>query len=93
MEGLNRPISPCQLPTLFENDIVSSVRAHEPSMELKFLVKGLFFCSLQQVMFPSNQGDDVHENNGVALKYIVDVRLHSSTQVRKPMMIEGKHKK
>lgn len=37
MEGLNGPISLSELPTLFENDIVSSVRAHEPSVELKFL--------------------------------------------------------
>lgn len=80
MEGLNRPISPCELPTLFENDIVSSVRAHEPSVELNFLAKGLFFCSPQQVMFPTIPRDYVHENNGMALKHIVDVRLHSSTQ-------------
>lgn len=37
MEGLNGPISLSELPTLFENDIVSRVRAHEPSVELKFL--------------------------------------------------------
>ncbi len=43
MEGLNRPISPCQLPTLFENDIVSSVRAHETFNGIEIFSQGVIF--------------------------------------------------
>ncbi len=45
MEGLNRPISPCQLPTLFENDIVSSVRAHETFNGIEIFSQGFFFSA------------------------------------------------